>query len=35
MHKIINEKLINRNKKISMALFIFSLAVLIGGAVLA
>ena len=35
MHKIINEKLISRNKKISMALFVLSLAVLIGGAVLA
>lgn len=35
MHKIINEKLIKRNKRVSTALFIMSLAVLIGGAVLA
>ena len=35
MHKIINEKLIKRNSRVAMALFVISLLVLIGGAVLA
>lgn len=35
MHKIINEKLIKRNNRISMVLFVVSLLILIGGAVLA